>query len=271
MSKLRDYIDWARPVVLSRYLWLMLVGLAAILFVLYLVLDRFIMPTYTRHDVTVSVPETRGLQVASADSVLLANGLQIRHVVSPFIPTLPRNAVVEQDPKPTALVKPGRRVYLHVNSGRAPMVSVPNLYDLSLRQARTDLFASKLTVGSVLRDSMPSPYPNTITRQVPQPGDSVMVGEAVDLWISAGLGTSVTRVPELIGEQVFEAEFLLRREKLQFVLFEVQDAGESFPNTVVRVIPPPGSELQEGSEIRLFVSAVDSTNGPPPPPADLFD
>jgi beta-lactam-binding protein with PASTA domain len=150
------------------------------------------------------------------------------------------------------------------------MVVVPNLYDLSIRQARTTLLGSKLTVGSVLRDTMPSPYQNTITRQDPQPGDSMAVGSPVDLWISSGLGTAVATVPELVGEQVVEAEFLLRQSRLQFVLFEVADSERSFPNTVVRVIPPAGSELPEGSEIRLFVAPADSTHGPPPLPAALF-
>ena len=149
------------------------------------------------------------------------------------------------------------------------MVEVPNLYDLSIRQARTTLLASKLTVGSVLRDTMPSPYQNTITRQQPAPGDSVVVGGPVDLWISSGLGSSVTTVPPLVGEDVNEAEYLLRRSRLQFVLFEVPDPGEAPPNSVVRVIPPPGSELPEGSEIRLFIAPPGSTIGPPPLPAEI--
>ena len=117
---------------------------------------------------------------------------------------------------------------------------------------------------------MPSPYQNTVTRQHPEPGDSVAVGGAVDLWISSGLGSSLTKVPEVIGEQMLEADFLLNVARLQFVVFEVPDPGDAFPNSVVRVIPPPGSDLPEGSEIRLFVSAPDSSYGPPPPPAALF-
>ncbi|MFV1979754.1 MAG: PASTA domain-containing protein [Rhodothermia bacterium] len=248
----------------------MLLGLGALLYLLYVVVDQLVMPAYTRHDVAVLVPDTRGLTVDQADSLLEVSGLEIRHVVSPYIPGLPRGSVPDQDPEPLSSVKPGRRVYLHINSGQVPMVVVPTLYDLSIRQARTTLLGSKLTVGAVLRDTMPSPYQNTVTRQDPQPGDSVVVGGSVDLWISSGLGSTLTTVPELVGENVAEAEYLLRRSKLQFVLFEVPDPGDAFPNTVTRVIPPPGSELQEGSEIRLFAAPPDSTNGPPPIPSELL-
>lgn len=270
VSRIRQYIDWTRPIILSRYLWLMLLGLGTLLFLLYAVVDQLVMPAYTRHDVAVLVPDTRGLAVDQADSLLETRNLEIRHVVAPYVPGLPRNAVVAQDPEPLSYVKPGRRVYLHVNSGQVPMVIVPTLYDLSIRQARTTLLGSKLTVGAVLRDTMPSPYRNTVTRQTPEPGDSVVVGGSVDLWISSGLGSTVTRVPELVGEDAAEAEYLLRRSKLQFVLFEVPDPGESFPNSVTRVIPPPGSELPEGSEIRLFVAPPDSTYGPPMLPTELL-
>ena len=270
MGRFAKYVEWAKPVVLSRYLWLMLLGLLGILLLLYLTLDNLIMPAYTRHDTVVQVPDLRGLPSAEADSLLLVHDLDVRHVVAPYVATIERDAVIDQDPRPLSYVKPGRRIYLQVNSGQVPMVVVPTLYDLSIRQARTTLLSSKLTVGAVLRDTMPSPYQNTVTRQTPQPGDSVVVGSAVDLWISSGLGTSVTKVPEIIGEQIEEADFLLRRARLQFVLFEVPDPGNAFPNTVVRIIPPPGSDLPEGSEIRLFVAAPDSSYGPPPPPAELF-
>ena len=247
----------------------MMLGLVGLLLLLYLAVDTLVMPAYTRHDVAVLVPDTRGLPVELADSLLLDSRLEIRHVISPYIPGLARDAVVDQDPAPNSFVKPGRRVYLQINSGQAPMALVPTLYDLSIRQARTTLLGSKLTVGAVLRDTMPSPYQNTVTRQDPQPGDSVMVGGSVDLWISAGLSSTVTKVPELIGEDVAEAEYLLRRSKLQFVLFEIPDPGDAFPNSVTRVIPPPGSDLPEGSEIRLFVAPPDSTYGPPMLPFEL--
>ena len=84
----------------------MLLGLAGILFVLYLAIDQFVMPAYTRHDTIVQVPDMRGLQADAADSLLLAADLQVRHVVAPFVPTMPRDAVVDQDPEPNANVKP---------------------------------------------------------------------------------------------------------------------------------------------------------------------
>jgi beta-lactam-binding protein with PASTA domain len=134
------------------------------------------------------------------------------------------------------------------------MVTVPTLYDLSIRQARNTLVSEKLTMGAVLRDTMPSPYRNTVTRQDPAPGDSVSVGTAVDIWISSGLGSAITVVPDVLGVPLPEAETMLRTAKLQFVVFDDADPGEAAPNTIIRVIPPPGTEIPEGSEVRMFVA-----------------
>lgn len=259
LRRIRDFIVWAKPVVFSRYIGVTVVSLGVLLVLLYSIVSILVMPWYTRHNVGISVPDTKGLPVDEAEAVLVDKGLQVRRIVAPFVPTFPRDAVVEQDPKPLAVVKPGRRVYLRVNSGRIPMVTIPTLFDLSLRQARNTLLAEKLTLGAVLRDTMPSPYRNTVTKQDPAPGDSLAVGSAVDIWISSGLGSTVTKVPEVVGIPLPEAEALLRDAKLQFVVFDDPDARDADPNSVVRIIPPAKTEIPEGSEVRLFV-APDTTS-----------
>lgn len=254
LHHIREFIEWAKPVVLSRYVGVTIVTLAILTLLVYGIVNGILMPWYTRHDTGISVPDVRGQLVEDAEAVLLDRELEVRRVVSQFVPSLPRNAVVEQDPKPNTVVKPGRRVYLRVNSGSVPMATVPSLRDMSLRQARSSLLAEKLTLGAVLRDTIPSPYRNTVTRQDPPPGDSVTVGSAVDIWISSGLGSAVTTVPEIVGVPLAEAEAMLRSARLQFVVFDDPDAGSADPNSVVRVIPPEGSEIPEGSEVRMFVA-----------------
>lgn len=254
LRRIREFVIWAKPVVFSRYVVVSVITFLTLVTLLYGLMNFVVMPLYTRHNAGISVPDVRGLLVEDAEDVLVDRGLDVRRVVSQYVPSFRRNAVVEQDPKPNAVVKPGRRVYLRVNSGSVPMVVVPTLYDLSIRQARNSLLAEKLTMGAVLRDSMPSPYRNTVTRQDPAPGDSVAVGTAIDIWISSGLGSNVTKVPEVVGVPLPEAETMLRAARLQFVVFDDPDARDADPNSVVRVIPPPGSEIPEGSEVRMFVA-----------------
>lgn len=254
LRRIREFITWAKPVVLSRYIVVTLLTIFVLLALVYTLMNFLVMPWYTRHNAGITVPDVRGLLVEDAEGLLANQGLDVRRVVVQYVPNFRRDAVVEQDPKPYTVVKPGRRVYLRVNSGSVPMVVVPTLYDLSIRQARNSLLADKLTMGAVLRDSMPSPYRNTVTRQDPPPGDSVAVGTTVDIWISSGLGSDMTTVPKIVGVPLPEAETMLRAARLQFVVFDDPDARDADPNSVVRVIPPPGSEIPEGSEVRMFVA-----------------
>lgn len=254
LRRVREFIHWAKPVVLSRYVGVTIITLVGVTLVAYGVVNGILMPWYTRHDAGINVPDVRGLLVEEAEDVLTERGLEVRRVVSQYVPSHQRDAVVEQDPKPNSVVKPGRRVYLRVNSGSVPMVPVPALHDLSIRQARNSLLAGKLSLGAVLRDTIPSPFKNTVTRQDPPPGDSVTVGSAVDIWISSGLGSSITTVPDIVGIALPEAEAMLRAARLQFVVFDDPDARSADPNSVVRVIPPAGTEIPEGSEVRMFVA-----------------
>jgi len=254
LRRIREFVDWAKPVVLSRFGGVTVITFVILTLLLYGVVNGIIMPWYTRHDTGISVPDVRGLLVEDAEYMLVDSGLEVRRLVNPYVPSYRRDAVVEQDPKPNSVVKPGRRVYLRVNSGSVPMVIVPTLRDLSIRQARSSLLAEKLTLGAVLRDTIPSPYRNTVTRQDPASGDSVIVGTAVDIWISSGLGSSITTVPDIVGVPLPEAEAMLRSARLQFVVFDDPDARNADPNSVVRVIPPPGTEIPEGSEVRMFVA-----------------
>jgi len=244
--------------VFSKYIVVTIVTLCMLVLLLYGIVNGIVMPLYTRHDAGIAVPDVRGLLVDDAEAALTEQGLEVRRVISQFVAFYRRDAVIDQDPKPNAVVKPGRRVYIRVNSGSIPMVIVPSLADLSIRQARNALLADKLSLGAVLRDTMPSPYRNTVTRQDPPPGDSVTVGTAIDIWISSGLGSAVTKVPKVVGIPLPEVETLLRQARLQFVVFDDPDAQNATPNSVLRVIPPSGTEIPEGSEVRMFV-APDTT------------
>ncbi|HEY5565176.1 MAG TPA: PASTA domain-containing protein, partial [Rhodothermia bacterium] len=61
-------------------------------------------------------------------------------------------------------------------------------------------------------------------------------------------------VPDIVGVPLPEAEAMLRSARLQFVVFDDPDARNAEPNSVIRVIPPPGTEIPEGSEVRMFVA-----------------
>ena len=260
-------VEWLRLLGRNRYFWggmgvLFTVGLIA-----YLIIDGMILPSYTRHDVSIQVPNVESLPYEKAEAQLSKRDLQVQRQVGRYNPNVDTGIVVDQTPLPTSNVKPGRRVYLTVNSGTIPTVQLPDLTGMSVREARNRVTSLGLDVGTVQEDSIPSPYANTITKQEPAPGDSLQRGKPVALWYSTGLGETQVEVPNVVGQTVDVAQqFLLRRELRSVVvdtsMVDEEDASEDTAPAdssakdlfVRRQGRPPGSSVRAGTEIRLFTT-----------------
>jgi beta-lactam-binding protein with PASTA domain len=165
-------------------------------------------------------------------------------------------------------------VYLTVNAGEAPVVSIPDLNGISIREAKNRISSLGLKTGTIEPDSLPSPYPNTITRQRPKPGDSLKTGGVVDLWYSTGLGADSVRVPNIEGRTVEQARQRLLDQRLRAIVVDPRSPdsdGSEDPSadtsSVTRYVQrqgrTPRTQVRTGTEIRLFTT-TDSTQVPAP-------
>lgn len=246
-----------RRLVTNGYIWAGLVVLLLLLVGAYFLFNNVLMPSYTRHDVSVTVPRVLNQPFDQAKQELEAKGLRVERSVQRFNPDLPRDVVADQNPAPNASVKPGRRVYLTVNSGETPSVKLPALEGASLREARNRLRAVGLKADDIRIDSIPSPYPNTVTRQEPAPGDSLPKGSSVTLWYSQSNDNApYVTVPDVTGQTVRAAKEALLSRRLRSVVVSVsaeEDREDLESKTVVRQSREPGTSVREGFELRLFV------------------
>ena len=255
----------------NLYFWggiggVLLIGLGA-----YLVVDGLIMPTYTRHDVSIRVPTVENRPFEEARSLMKERDLRVQRQVGRYNPNVERGIVVDQTPLPNSKVKPGRRVYLTVNAGELPSVRLPDLTGMSVREAKNRLSSLGLVVGTVQEDPIPSPYANTITKQAPTPGDSLKEGKTVNLWYSTGLGEEEVEVPNVVGYTIGDArDFLLRSELRSVVVDTNLTSTEARPKNVdvdsleqeIYVRDQgrsPGSSVRAGTEIRLFTTTDETT------------
>ncbi len=234
----------------NRYFWAGLGLLVVVLFVFYLMFNHLIMPAYTRYNATVEVPDVRNRTMEEARQILTERGLGVGQPLQRFDRERQPNVVLDQSPPPNASVKPGRLIYVTVNVGTIPPVTVPRVEGLSLREARNRLLADGLTIEAERPDSVPSPYNNTVTRQEPRAGATVNQGDGVRLWYSTGLGQRTVLVPDVTGLTLSEAQQLLLRRNLRSVVLD-RDENEDDP-TIVRQSREPGTRVREGFELRLF-------------------
>ncbi len=90
---------------------------------------------YTRHGEAVEVPDVKGLKMDEATGILEQSGLQYNVIDSVFSKDVEPGAIVELVPSAGQKVKEGRIVFITVNALTSQMATIPEVEDLSLRQA----------------------------------------------------------------------------------------------------------------------------------------
>ncbi len=104
-------------------------------------------------------------------------------------------SVLKQDPAPGEKVKKGRKVYLTVAAAEPPTIKMPELHDISLRQAQLILESQGLILDHVIEK--PSPYENAVL-EVHYHGHSISAGTEIKMGekITLVVGKDISDLPE---------------------------------------------------------------------------
>lgn len=90
---------------------------------------------YTRHNEAVIVPDVKGMKLEEAETFFRNNGLRYNVIDSVFSKDVAPGAIVELVPNVGSKVKEGRIVFVTINALTAQMAVMPEVEDLSFRQA----------------------------------------------------------------------------------------------------------------------------------------
>ena len=91
--------------------------------------------SYTRHNQAVVVPDVKRMTVDEAEPSLAERGLRYNIIDSVFSKDVPPGAIVEVVPAPGSKVKQGRILFVTINANTSLMAVLPEVADLSFRQA----------------------------------------------------------------------------------------------------------------------------------------
>jgi len=223
-----------------RKFWLQFLGLNLILVIGFLAA----LNNYTSHGEAIEVPQLVGKSLEEAESILGELELDAVVVDSQFSEGLAPASVVASDPFSGFFVKKGRRIYLTLNLVNIPMVSLPQLTDLSLRKATLDLQNKGLKVGQLIyqpdiaHNVVLSGQRNGLTLDS---GTLLPRGTTVDLVIGVGNMDHLVKVPSLIGLTLDEARILLAESALSLGLVNyLGEVADSSKAQIVRQRPMPG-------------------------------
>ena len=231
-------------------LLIILVLCGVLLWITFRLLDK-----YTRHDMVYTMPDFIGQDYD-----------QVRHDYSKdfhFIlidSVYPKGqqpgSIYQQDPLPGSKIKKGRNVYTIIVAVMPEKTVMPNLKNLSLREALGRLESSGLDVEQL--DYQDYSYRNNIIDQYykGQPimeGTELVKGSKIVLKVGLGQDRMKVKVPNLIGKSAIEAKRLLNLAGMNLgkEIFEDNDSLQYM--CVRRMSPGPSSgSVNAGTAVDIW-------------------
>lgn len=215
---------------------------------------------YTRHGEEMVVPDLTGMSYEEVQTEY-SDIFHFQLIDSVYVRDFPEGAVYQQNPKPGSKVKKGRNMYIIMTSVAPEIVRIPNLRNLSLRQAMVSLNSVGLKVEKLVfvdyfaRNAVVEQF---VKDSVVEPNTELVKGTGVTLHVGLGTGDKTTYLPDIVGvaqsvvrERVNNASlnigaeiFLDKDESENMIVFKTEP--EFDPNTMVKL----------GSEVNVWYRSV---------------
>ncbi|MEG2613541.1 MAG: PASTA domain-containing protein [Alistipes sp.] len=187
-----------------------LVLIVATLLALGLV-SHILMQTGTRHGARRTVPDFTGVLLDDAQQIARDNDLKLCVNDSLYVSIYEGGMVLDQLPKQGVEVKPGRTVYISINSFRQKMVSVPYVAGRSLRQAKNMLEIAGLGIEKLIyRPDIATNYVlSEYCKEQPVSSHTRIeapMGSGITLYVGVAGGEGTTVIPRVIGFSLQQAK-----------------------------------------------------------------
>lgn len=246
----------------SKTFWLNVL-LAIVATVLLVVILMWALTYYTRSGRTIIVPDITGHTVRQIEDQLDNVGLDYVVIDSIHNTDVIPGAIVEQIPRAGKSVKKGRKLFLTVNCYATELVTMPQLVDYSLRNAKVVLETTGLRLDKITY--RPSEYNGLVLGQFVdgkqiKAGVSIPKGTSVELVVGSGRGGSSVVVPELIGLTYAEAQMTLEDATLKVGMCNFDAAMTSTKDSATAVVykqnptSDGGRTLESGSTVNLWLT-----------------
>ena len=260
MEKPQNYLSRLR-----RHPLLWNLALIAAIILAMAIAAHILMQLGTRHGARRTVPDLSGVQLDQAQRIARKHDLQLHINDSLFVPAYEGGIVLDQLPEGGVEVKPGRTVYITINSFRQKMVPVPYVAGRSLRQAKNMLEIAGLEIDELVY--RPDIATNYVLEEYcdgkPVQQNSRIeaeMGSGVTLYVGVEEGYASTVVPQVVGLPLNQAKGRLWELGLNIGKIDFDEGVNLLNQKDARVyIQIPGAErsaaLGSRVDLRLTLDA----------------
>jgi beta-lactam-binding protein with PASTA domain len=152
---------------------------------------------------TVKMPDLIDGSLTNAEAVLRGSELKrgkIHLVRGPFLNVVKEMQINGNKVVPGVLIPKGTMIDLVVMDGGSNKLPTPNVLGFSYEDAKVNILGSNLNVGDIQLVGDTTGVNPQILKQVPTPGEIIMVGDVIDLWIGQE-GAEVPEEEEVLGNE----------------------------------------------------------------------
>lgn len=215
---------------------------------------------YTKHGKTETVPALKGLLLNDAILMLERHNLKYEIIDSVFLRDKKLGTIIEQNPSAETTVKPGRSIYLIINSKAIRKIIIPDLRDISLRQAKA--MASSMGINIENVEYVASEYKDLVI-DVKFNGQSLLTGTAIpegaNIVLVAGSGYREYYeggAPMLIGLNLSTAIDVLSSSSFRIgsINYDVQPNNNEELYIIIGQYPEAGEPTSDDASIDLWLS-----------------
>ncbi|MDR0969619.1 MAG: PASTA domain-containing protein [Lentimicrobiaceae bacterium] len=213
----------------------------------------YALKVFTRHDEVYLVPELKGNKFSDAEKEY-QNIFNFILIDSIYVDGAEKGIIVQQDPLPNSKVKKGRNIYCVIVAIEPERTIVPNLHNLSLRQAIVMLETAGLVVENLVyvdhfaRNAVIAQH---FEGKPVESGAELYKGSKIQLVLGNGNDEMLTAMPNLIGVHYFEVADILHYASLNVGKQEAMDADTL--NWRVYQVNPNDKMVPFGTKINLVL------------------
>lgn len=232
--------------------------------IVFLFVVNILLSIFTRHGQQYVVPDFVGAVVGQTDNLTHDASLQIVVIDSLYVSGEVPGAILDQNPKPTARVKSGRKVFVVINATNPKMDVIPYVTGYSLRQAKNTLegkgfqierlvYSPDMANNNVIGES----YQN---REIVK-GSTVQapLGSGIVLRVGRSSGAPLIVTPKVVGLTLREAKSRLWEVGLNVGEVrrdpDVTDRNEGEAR-VYRQTPSQQTRIDYGARVMLSLTST---------------
>lgn len=201
----------------------------------------------------VVLPQLKGKNILYVLETLTRLGLNAQLYGTRYDDTVPKYAVITQDPAPGSTIKKGRDVIIYISKGRKENI-VPDLRQLELSEALLRLEKLEFKKGHISTIFSAQGNPDHVLAQFPKPFTTALKGSVCNLLVARGPSPKKTMMPDITGLSLNQAARVLEQKRLKPSQITAGKDTTKSAGTVLSQIPAFGHPVTLDDRITLVAN-----------------